>query len=368
MSVNITYNIQDENYLKDLDEFTNLIVDESKDCLKDIINDYERFIDLNNYINPNYKEFLLEAISLGILWKNYSKNAVNLNPVISFTLSKLSYLRDNNLKTLVDPVKGYLLTKYYFNESDKVEISIKNLNKLIVFLKSSGEYNQSIKHLNNWYNFLKSLDDNKFNSYFKTIQDFTDFFILKSNSYFHKYTKNINEFLDENEDSHINKEDIFFIKKTESEYHLNIFASEIMNQVYETKFIDSHYVDILVPTCMKIKNSKCLAQKNKTGLKCTSCNKNCNIGKINFKNKYIISHSSKILKNYSKNDKKNLGIVGISCISNLIEGGWKLSSDKIPSQCVALDYASCKNHWDCDRFETNIDLNKLNKILNNRND
>ena len=42
---------------------------------------------------------------------------------------------------------------------------------------------------------------------------------------------------------------------------------------------------------------------------------------------------------------EELSIIGITCVLNLISGGWKSSNLSIPPQCVLLDNVACKNHW-----------------------
>ncbi|MER2014473.1 MAG: hypothetical protein ABS871_07585, partial [Methanobrevibacter sp.] len=44
-------------------------------------------------------------------------------------------------------------------------------------------------------------------------------------------------------------------------------------------------------------------------------------------------------------DKDELGIVGVTCVLNLISGGWKSKNLSIPPQCVLLEHVACKNHW-----------------------
>lgn len=121
---------------------------------------------------------------------------------------------------------------------------------------------------------------------------------------------------------------------------------------------------------MKIlKPHECNAVEDKLGLRCIACNNNCNIGEItknlnsncnhednNCNDKipvYIVSHSSSILSNLTNNDKINVSIIGVACINNLIEGGWKISSYGIPPQCVILDYVAVKKTLDTQRYSNN---------------
>ena len=78
---------------------------------------------------------------------------------------------------------------------------------------------------------------------------------------------------------------------------------------------------------------------------------------------YIISHESSAFSKSSKEDRDELGIIGVACISNLIAGGWKSDSLGIPAQCVLLDSASCKNHWDEEGIPTEINIDHLMKLF-----
>ncbi|MDR1722043.1 MAG: DUF116 domain-containing protein, partial [Methanobrevibacter sp.] len=78
---------------------------------------------------------------------------------------------------------------------------------------------------------------------------------------------------------------------------------------------------------------------------------------------YVVPHASTLLSNLRDIDKKELAIVGVACVNNLIEGGWKISSYEIPPQCVILDYVGCKNHWADEAIETEFNLEKLLEII-----
>ncbi|WP_406542058.1 DUF116 domain-containing protein [Clostridium ljungdahlii] len=58
-----------------------------------------------------------------------------------------------------------------------------------------------------------------------------------------------------------------------------------------------------------------------------------------------------------------MGVVGVACVLNLIEGGLKARSLNLVPQCVILDYCGCKNHWDNNGIQTDINCKKLFEIL-----
>ena len=82
---------------------------------------------------------------------------------------------------------------------------------------------------------------------------------------------------------------------------------------------------------------------------------------------YIVQHESSAFSKNTKKDRDELGIIGVSCILNLIAGGWKSESLNIPAQCVLLEQSTCKNHWHKEGVPSNINLNQLIKILGFKN-
>ncbi|HEX3014597.1 MAG TPA: DUF116 domain-containing protein, partial [Methanobacterium sp.] len=70
----------------------------------------------------------------------------------------------------------------------------------------------------------------------------------------------------------------------------------------------------------------------------------------------------------TKEDRNELGIVGVACVSNLIAGGWKAGSLGIPAQCVLLDYSSCKTHWHKEGFPTDININQMLRLFIGKSD
>jgi len=156
---------------------------------------------------------------------------------------------------------------------------------------------------------------------------------------------------------------------------LSMVGAELMNRAFKGAFVNSNSVTLLVPACMRINGSeKCKAQRNNFDLKCTNCNANCNISKLQKKglregfNVSIIPHSSDFttwLKTWAAG--KNKGVIGIACPLNLITGGLELKSLDIPAQCIPLDFCGCSNHWDKKGFPTELNMGELEKLLAYKN-
>ena len=114
----------------------------------------------------------------------------------------------------------------------------------------------------------------------------------------------------------------------------------------------------------------CKAKSDGKELVCAQCNKHCNIGKIANKlnqhdvTPYLIPHSSDFSKFLIKwKDNKDIALIGIACVLNLLTGGYEMKRLNIASQCVFLDYCGCKKHWHKDGFSTNLNFNQLTQII-----
>ncbi|BBL61195.1 DUF116 domain-containing protein [Methanobrevibacter arboriphilus] len=336
----------------------------------------------NNMNNSNYKDN-----NTNITDNNKDDNTNNNTNITDNKYNNTNNNGNNNDINEVDISKSI--------ENNEINLINLKIDLLLKYLEATGDYKESLKHLNIWKEFFLNKDENTLKSYFKSIMSFVSFFEDYAKKELHIYTSNVETFKESYLEYHLNNEDIIFCGRSELEYHINLFGAEVMNKIFQKSFKARKKRVLLLPTCMRIpKTHKCNAVKDKLGLRCTSCNNNCNIGEItknlngnyNYKDNnhednnyedynhedndcndeipvYIVSHSSSILSNLTNDDKTNVSIIGVACINNLIEGGWKISSHGIPPQCVILDYVGCKKHWTPKNIQTTINFNKLQNTV-----
>ena len=161
-------------------------------------------------------------------------------------------------------------------------------------------------------------------------------------------------------------EDIIFFNSPKELYHLNMLGANLMNRIFRADFQLRKRKALLLPSCMRISQKNCKAENSRLGAICKLCNKNCNVCKIANKfshELYLIEHNSDSLKGATKKDLEELGIIGVTCVLNLISGGYKSINMGIPPQCVLLNRVSCAKHWLCEDIPSTIDFQELsNKI------
>ena len=301
----------------------------------------DEFIEYCRKFNFENDEESLVALCIGVYWYLYGTTALDLNSNIHHALANLAEYRRAfpEDKPFIDELRGKLLTKFLFRPyaRNDEKLTEENLDMLINFLEATGDYMDQIPHFRN---FTHDLDD---------CLILTRWFCKNSHKYLGEYTSSLNKYLENNGTSHLMEEDVIFYHGHEFEYHLNMLGAEIMNRIYRADYDKRPRKAILLPSCMNSNNKKCRAKEDRLGHVCTFCNPKCNVYGITKEfadhEVYIISHESTAFKGARKEDMNELGIVGVTCVLNLISGGWKSRNLSIPPQCVLLEHVACKKHW-----------------------
>ena len=376
---NITYSLKgnqknSDNYYKEIKSFTDEVFNEFKYFETQVISDFISYVEENNMDKiSSYNEYIFEFLMLGVFWRVYSTRAANLDENPQKILENLVKERNQNepAKETIDIIRGMIMKPFLLSEdSDSPDLTVVNFKKLLAYLKATGDFNQELKHLEIWKDFLDAKDPEIASQYLANAFLFADWFEYKSKLVLGQYTVNVNKFLAQKYHEHLFQEDLIFCGRREVEYHMNMVGAEIMNRAFRKEFEKRPRKALIVPGCMKYSaEAKCKAQNTNLGLKCVGCSKSCNVneltkmgGECGFE-VYIVSHESSAFSKSTKQDRDELGIIGVACVSNLIAGGWKAVSLGIPAQCVLLDYVGCKNHWDEEGFPTSINLNQLMKLF-----
>jgi len=357
-------------------ETSKLLIDSDVKNINDYI-DYIRFNDIEKI--RDFDEYLVEYLTIGVLWNLYIRNAYKFNKKFSYFFEKLFFFRRKykKLKKIIDIFRGifsYKILKRQSNRSNcEIEINLSQFDSLLKWLKSASEFNQEVKRLSIWYDFLKN---NESEDRVGIISDSIKFalkFEKLSAGKFCSYTKNVKKFVKKSTKIYRYKEDYFFCQKSEVEYHLNMVGAELINRAHREKFLKTKKKILLLPSCMRVKNSsECNAIKDDLNFICVGCSKECNINKYRFIGEEtgfeicIIPHSSDFSKWLKKwENSTEVGVLAATCVLNLLTGGYEMINLNIPAQCIFLDYCGCKNHWHKIGISTDIDSVILMKRLGN---
>ena len=168
--------------------FTNEVIDISRNFIDDIIEEFQIQRNTNNPLNQ--EKYIYELLLLGTLWRMYGAYPVSSGKKQNKFLSKI--FSPTNKKTT----------------SKNLEYNQRNLDKLFIWLESTGEFKKELKQLKIWIEFLKFQNPQKFKEYLRKIIIFADWFKSSSKYLIGSYSSNERNFL----------------------YYLRLMGSEISNR------------------------------------------------------------------------------------------------------------------------------------------
>ncbi len=384
MMETITYNIRESNgssdqYYEKIHTFSRFVYDYMENKTGYIITDYVRY--LNTYDIEKIRsreEYAIELMTLGMTWERYLGAAKHTNALLLRFMIYLFRLRSRQIwiKPEIDRIRGWIsghfitpkISKYYKNRRP----SFHNFRKLLLWLKASGEFQNEVKRLAQWYEYCLQQGKERGKDVILKAVEIIKWFEPEARAALGRYTENVNYFLNEKHPQYRYREDEIFTGKEPVEYFLNMVGAEIMNRGLAPEFYQTKRSVVLLPKCMaNPENSGCKAKQTGLDIICSHCSPQCNISRISNLGKEnnfdvrIVPHSSGFtawLKRW-QNDP-DIGLVAVACLLNLVLGGYEMRKLGLKAQCLLLDYCGCKKHWHPHGIPTDINEHKLLKIIN----
>lgn len=313
------------------------------------------------------EEYSIEFMLIGVLIQEYIDNARAFKNTPLALFSFFNNMRDKKGKNKkqIDKIRGVLISKYLLKQKNGGdEYNFNDFIVLIKWLKAAYEFKEQVLRLENWLDFLKTKKITYSNRLIGKTVDASLFLNEVSDHNLANFLCDIESLVNKNYKIHKNKEDIIFCTEGRIQYYFNMVSAQIMNEVYNEKYIKCAEKMYLVPTCMRQTKSKCQSVKTINGYKCKGCTNECNVNKLDklglekgFR-VYSIGHESSLFR--GKNRRKiNTGVTGVACILNLMSGGWKAVRLGYIPQCILLQTCGCSNHWREEDVMTDINWNKI---------
>lgn len=369
----ITYSLRagDQNsdqYYADAAAFTDEVLAQCEELAGSLVDNFQA-------ANPSLScgERMLELLSLGTLWHIYSDDATELGAFPAALLARLSDWRQEckSLKPTIDWARGILATLFLEPEEDPMAswFTLEYLDKLLDWLAATGEFRQEVAHLRPWRDYFATLPPADMADHLVTAVALAIWFENRSEEALGRYTEGVDRFLTEEYPCHRWREDVIFTGRKRVEYHLNMVGAEIMNRAFRADFAGRPRKVVLVPACMRaLPEEECKAEASGMGLRCGACEPRCRVHqltKMGEKHGFgvrILPHESDF-SGGAAGGSDDVAIVGVACVTNLVAGGWKAQALGLPAQCVLLDYAGCRNHWDDEGIPTEINIRQLKRVL-----
>jgi hypothetical protein len=378
----ITYSLKNEQqdsdrYYQDIAAFADLVIQTVKEQAVEILLPFQNHIKQNN-LEPlrTEPEYIFEFITLGMLYKTYAGEALDLANSTQKVLSWLYAMRTNYraFKPGIDWFRGILsgLLMRQKSQPPVPQISLENLTQLLKWMEATGEFSEETQRLALWTNFLTTLPKDEQAQYLATVLSLAEWFTTESEKQLGKYTPNVESFLKETHPTYHWREDRFFCGRKRPEYHLNMLGTEILNRAFRETFLAAETKVVLLPPCMKAKqDDTCEAVESPFGDRCAHCTPTCRIHQITqLGEKHgftvaIIPHELSVFSSgeiKTPSDRK-VGIVGVSCPVTNVTGGWETKKLGVPAQGVLLDYCGCYWHWHDEGIPTDINLKQLLQVI-----
>lgn len=153
------------------------------------------------------------------------------------------------------------------------------------------------------------------------------------------------------------------------QYFLYMLEVELVNRIYSGRFKACDFKIALLPHCLHDLERNCRARVDGLDLVCRGCSKNCYVNKVSkiLRDKGITPFiwkeaDRKTLFKTLKIKHPGLGIFGIACIPELVNGMRTCIDNNIPVSGMPLDANKC-SRWLGDFYPNSVNLHKLNRIL-----
>jgi hypothetical protein len=379
----ITYSLREgakgsDQYYRDVSAYTDQVVAEGESRFSHLMPTFKSFLSETGREAPRtHPEYYYELLTLGVLWRVYANAALDLGELPRRVLTRLARLREEGerIKPAVDRVRGVLETAIMpgRDRSDLVPIlTIANFDRLLGWLSATAVFNEEVKRLTNWRDFMIAESPTQVSSHSKDLDAYATWFETSSLGMLGRYTRRVDSFLDEAERIYRWRADRILCQRARVEYHLNMVGTEILNRAFRAQFLRTSRKAVLVPPCMRFQpEERCQAQPTAIGARCAHCTPQCRVHQITkLGDKYgfqvlILPDELSVFsaRPAGPADAGNIGLVGVSCVLTNTSGGWETQVMRVPAQGVPLDYCGCRWHWHKEGIPTDVNLRQLLQVL-----
>ena len=252
-----------------------------------------------------------------------------------------------------------------FRENDLKDVTYAELTESTSFMEASGEFKEELLRFGYWMDFLNGLSKDEWQDVWSRIRSVVMEIDRLGEQYLKRYLLPLENWRKHHRNMWQTREDAGLILRDESCYYLNMIAAQMLNKCYREAFLACEKIYIFLPGCMAERQEKCLAVEECDGYVCQACTESCQINRLSkeYPGVRIVYHGSQMDKRRVKSGQ-NTGVIGVSCILNLISGGWKAKRLGYVPQCVILNECGCRAHWSEQGMVTSLDEKELAKERN----
>ena len=247
------------------------------------------------------------------------------------------------------------VSDYFYNDLSQVTDSIiqkvKSQSKLVEYLRKNSGHKRTLK---------KEIRTNPVKTLLGDMLRLTENSLSKYFTDIDSHLKNLT--LSEKCDS--------TLSTSREQYLLYMIEIEIVNRMYKEKFNSSKTKYAFLPHCLHDLDKDCLSASDGTDYVCKSCSKNCSINAVSKLMKlrnikaYIWRETDlKKIFRLARSSGENIGVFGIACIPELVNGLRLCAKYDVPAIGVPLDANRCVR-WMGDFYPNSVNEKKILSLLN----
>jgi hypothetical protein len=156
---------------------------------------------------------------------------------------------------------------------------------------------------------------------------------------------------------------------SEEQYHLYMLEIELQNRFSVKSFGDCDTKLAFLPHCLRDLTAECQSAKRGEDYVCKGCSKGCDINAVS---KLLRRHgvhpyiwmtaNLQSLFRKLKKEGKQLGVLGIACIPELVSGMRMCADAEVPVVGIPLDANRCTRWWG-EFYHNTVNLRQLERLL-----
>jgi hypothetical protein len=365
------------SYYQTVASFTDDVLVHAQVSLLPAARRYRAFITEHDLEKPRSpEEYALELLNLGVLWRAYGKTALAVRFAPFHFMANLGEWRKTHqrLKPAIDLLRGILISLFLapvpVERTGFAPKGLSEIGRLVTWLEATGDFREDAFRYVRWLGYMGMFPDAELQTMIRSVLEFADWFEAESAERMGRFTPNVDAFVSERSSFYRWREDRFSCLRSRTEYHLTMVGAEIMNRAFRSDFLSCEKKTVLAPGCMRARSAeKCEGTKSSDGIRCTGCEPHCHVNRLRetgLRHGFevaVIPHSTDLSRWAAKPGGPSSGVVGVACLSVLLEGGWELQRYDIPAQCILLNQCGCNKHWHETGFPTDLDVRQLKHVV-----
>jgi hypothetical protein len=373
--VNATYTLRPsgsppDHYLRSVARLADEVLAAGTE-LHPIVDSYGAWIDeTGREPRRSEAEYLLEALTLGVLWRARGTDATRRQGVGFAFVDALATRRRAGGARVRDGSTSLILSIDAPFEPGGPAPTLRDLDRLLTWLLASGEYDDEVARLEGWEEFLRA-DPASAEQTLEELVSFAIAFEAWSEYALGTFTEGVTRFFRDDLPRRRWREDTIQCARRRAEYHLNMVGAELLNRAWRDAFLGCDRHVVVMPGCMRSRpDAECAAARTELDLRCTGCAEGCavltatRVAERAGAEAVAVIHGSdfsRFLRSPALRGGK-VGIVGVACAPGLLGAGWRAYAAGLPAQCVLLESSGCE-HWRDTARPTSLDVRELERVL-----